>query len=51
MVLKLNAQVEWNIIIDTNTNRPRTIVVKFYNIRIKQKYSKVPIYCRDKTYL
>ena len=37
MILKLNPQVEWNIITDSNTNRPRTIVVKFLQYKEKTK--------------
>ena len=40
MILKLNPQVEWNLITDNNTNRPRTIVVKFLQYKEKTKILK-----------
>ena len=41
MILKLNPQVEWNLITDSNTNRPRTIVVKFLQYKEKTKIFKI----------
>ena len=40
MILKLNPQVEWNLITDSKTNRPRTIVVKFLQYKEKTKIFK-----------
>ena len=40
MILKLNPQVEWNLITDNNTNRPRTIVVKFLQYKEKTQIFK-----------